>query len=482
MKQSLYAAMLLLLLPLSAICQAESLTRRFVIEHKQTTQSFSVMRSLNSLSDNPRYLADTNGYSVFLPPGDKQHKPGGYGITMTFIESISWQLLYATNVLVAYELILTTRDTALRGKPYSWIPEEAFVAVGWLLKSYWSPYSLLFNPGDQLEVSQDEPFVITTMTLPGQNQQQSDHQNPPSESSGQQTSGTTNHVGGSVTRPLSSGSGSGNDGPEQVQHTLGLDCYVDSCYGVCKLRQASNGGESAEGTLTFAESPTEHTHHETRETQPSQPHAHEDATEEASKTETSSCWLRKRSNEDATEEASKDETGQKAKKPKLEEVDEHSESLVNAVPGTEIDESNETAGNTVSEIIEHMNSLITILIENDVHYKTEPPTPDIQAFRNAIELLEYLDPSDISQGSEMTDSNCDCSHCSGYSDTWYIVYYRDNVLFTVTQTESETRFAERWTSGESAKIKTEDLFNELYYAPGAPGYQSTKNEYEAFKR
>uniref|UniRef100_UPI00214853FC hypothetical protein n=1 Tax=Endozoicomonas sp. SESOKO4 TaxID=2828745 RepID=UPI00214853FC len=275
MKQSLFATRLLPLLFLSAICQAESLTRRFVVEYKESTQSFSVKRSLNSLLDNPKYLADTNGNAGFLPPDDKPHKHGDYGLKMTFIKSISWQWLYATNVLVAYELILTTRDAAPRGKPYSWIPAEALVTAGWLLKSYWNPDSLLFNPRGQLEVSQDEPFAITTMMLPGQNQQQSDQQTPTSESSDQQASGATGHVRGSVPSPLSSGSGGDNEGPEQNQHTLGLDCYVDSCHGVCKLRQAPDSSESAEGAVGSAESSTDQTHHVMTEAQPLHPQTHE---------------------------------------------------------------------------------------------------------------------------------------------------------------------------------------------------------------
>ncbi len=426
LKQTFFAALMLLLSPLSTICQAESLTRHFVVEHKQNTQSFSVKRSLISLPDNRKHLPDTNVYAVFLPPDDKPHKLGVYGLPMTFIESISWPLLYASNVLVAYEWALNTRNPALRGKTYSWIPEEVFVAVGWLLKSYWTPDSLLFNPMDQL--SRDDPFTITTMTLPGQNKQQSNQQNPPSESSGRQALGATSHVTGSIKRLLSSLCNKDKEDPEQDQHTLGLECYVDSCHGVCKLRQASNSSEE----------------------------------EKLSSTESS--------------------TGQKAKKNRLQEVDEYSESLANAVPDIEIDESNTTADDIVSEIIEHMNTLITILIENDAHYKVESPTPDIQVFRNAIELLEHLDPSDISQGPEVTDSNCNYSIHDGYSDTWYLVYYRGKVLFTVTQTGSEDRFEGHWTSGESARIKTEDLFNELYYAPDAPGYQFAKSEFEKCRK
>ncbi|WP_257279917.1 hypothetical protein [Endozoicomonas sp. ISHI1] len=420
MKQSFFAVLLSLLLSMSAICQAESLTRRFVVEYKESTQSFSVKRSLNSLLDNPKYLADTNGNAGFLPPDDKPHKHGDYGLKMTFIKSISWQWLYATNVLVAYELILTTRDAALRGKPYSWIPEEARVAVGWLLKSYWNPDSLLFNPRGQPEVSQDEPFAITTMMLPGQNQQQSDQQTPTSESSDQQASGATGHVRGSVPSPLSSGSGGDNEGPEQDQHTLGLGCYVDSCHGVCKLRQASNRSESAEGAVSSAESSIVNAHHAMTEAQPLHPQTHETDANVASK-----------------------------------------------------------ASITVSRIIKHMNRLIMTHIINDVHSKATSPSPDIELFRNAITLLELLDPSDISTDLEPFSLYPECDVWDDAdADACYHVYYRGKMIFTVFRTANKTSFQSPLTCGFLVSIKIEVLFNEFYYAPDAPGYQSAKSEFE----
>ncbi|WP_448217659.1 hypothetical protein [Endozoicomonas sp. 2B-B] len=413
MKRSFFAKPLLLLLSLSTICQADSLTRRFVVEHKQTTQSFSVKRSLNPLLNNPMYPADTNGYAVFLPPDDKPHKSGGYSLPMTFIESI-----YTSNVLAAYELILTSRDPAMKCKPYSWITEEVFVAVGWLVKSYWNPDSLLFNPRDQL--SRDDPFTINTMTLPGENKQQSDQQqsnkqNPPSESSGKQASGATSHISGSITKTLSSGSDDGNEGPEQDQHTLGLDCYVDSCRGICKIRQSSNSSELAEHPL--------------------KPETHEAVAKDAGK-----------------------------------------------------------ANVLVSEIITHVNRLIYTHTLNDVHANANSPCPDIQVFWNAIELLELLDPSDISTDLEPFSLYPEIdfydayhlNHACGDSDSdddiddyaYYHVYYKGKKLFAIIRTANKTSFASPLTCGISVSIKTEVLFNELYYAPDGPGYQSAKREFE----
>ncbi|WOG28494.1 ankyrin repeat domain-containing protein [Endozoicomonas sp. 8E] len=227
------------------------MTRPFVVEFQQdagsSTQSFSIKSDPNTQPHISSGIADTNGDSDFLPV-NKRHGLSDYGLKTAFIKSIS----YATNLLVAYEL---AHNAALGAKPVSWLPSEAFVLVGWLLKSYWKPDSLLFNPLEKPGVASmmsqgDEPFTITRMMLPGNNQQQNGQGNQQPSSSGQQASGTSSNQPGSYsTSPLSSGSGGGNEGSEQHQHTLGLDCYVDSCHGVCKLRSSTDSKASAEGPL-----------------------------------------------------------------------------------------------------------------------------------------------------------------------------------------------------------------------------------------
>lgn len=139
---------------------------------------------------------------------------------------------------------------------------------------------------------------------------------------------------------------------------------------------------------------------------------------------------------------------------------------------------NEIDNSVVSEIIEHMNHLKSILIENDEHYGNQAPSPDIEVFEHAVQLLNYLEPCNISKGEEMSDGRSTCGCCEGGSDTDYDVYYKGDVLFTLTETSSETRFRDYYTTGESGAIETRDLFNELYFAPGAPGYQSAKSEFE----
>ncbi|WOG25836.1 hypothetical protein [Endozoicomonas sp. 8E] len=265
-RKPLSAGLVLLLLTLPALCQAESFKRGFVVELQQDgsspTGSFSILQDPHTLLSTPSYLTDINDYAEAILPSEDKTDKLGYGVKTSLFDSISWQLIYATHFLVAYKLVMITSDATLRTKLYSGVPAEAFVAVGTLLQSYWNTDSPLFNPIGQLEASQDDPFVITTMMLPGHGQQQSQQKsqepNQPSASPGQQASHSTRLLKATLT--YRSGSGDGNKGPGQQKHTLGLNCHVDTCNGVCKLRQSSDSSESSEeGSLNAAETPTNHT-------------------------------------------------------------------------------------------------------------------------------------------------------------------------------------------------------------------------------
>ncbi|WP_422474045.1 hypothetical protein [Endozoicomonas sp. ALB032] len=241
----IFTALLLLLL-LSVTCRAQALTERYIVELQQNTdspdKSFSIQQHYpHTLPKNPSIITKINNYEGSdspannIPPG-----PRRYGLHTAIIESISWHVLYATHALVAYDLTLTTKDVYINSNTYSWLP---FIVVGSLLSSYWNPDSPMFNRIGQHELSQDYPFVITTMApSPGDNPQQSQL----SASSGQQASGTTTQLTSSFTSPLDSGYGNGNGDPEQHRHTYGLDCYVDSCNGVCRFRSPSDSQELAE--------------------------------------------------------------------------------------------------------------------------------------------------------------------------------------------------------------------------------------------
>ncbi|WOG26923.1 hypothetical protein [Endozoicomonas sp. 8E] len=223
---------------MSVICQAKPLTRRFVIELEQnadfSNQNFFIKLDRRTLSDNPL-------------PDNKRHKHYIYGMKTTLIDSISWQWLHATNLLVAYELILTPKDTFQCPTLYSSLPLEAVITIVWLLKNYWNPYSPLFNPIEHQEASQKHPFAITTL-MPGSEQNPPQYQ--PSQSSGQHTPQATAHITGYFTSLLYSDSGSGNEDPEQHLHTLGLNCFIYPCNGVCRFRQSSDPSNSVNGVAS----------------------------------------------------------------------------------------------------------------------------------------------------------------------------------------------------------------------------------------
>ncbi|WP_257255386.1 MULTISPECIES: hypothetical protein [unclassified Endozoicomonas] len=249
--------MLLLLLSLlasSVVCQAELFTERFLDEFEQKTgspnQSFSIKRDRHTLSDSPTYIADTNGYAgLDSPPDNKRKRSCGCNTKTPLIESVSWQWLQVTHLLIGYQLILTTRDAPLGTTSYPWLPIGVVVAIGWLLKSDWKPDSPLFDSIERLNLiqqqgaSQNHPLeVIATMPAPEQGQPQ--YQLP--ESSGQQAPEATYRPIGYFTRLLYSDPDDGNEGPQPNLHTLGLDCFVHPCHGVCSFRPPSGSGESAE--------------------------------------------------------------------------------------------------------------------------------------------------------------------------------------------------------------------------------------------
>ncbi|WP_257282077.1 ankyrin repeat domain-containing protein [Endozoicomonas sp. ISHI1] len=245
-KHSLFAAPLLLI-TLSVVCQAQPLTRRFFVEFEQKTgspnQNFSVTPDQRALSGSLSDFTQTKGFAGSdLPSDEKQVRLNSRELKTTTIESISWQWLIATHLLVGYELILTSKNTPLSSASYSWLPVEVLIAVAWFLKSYWNNNSSSFNPITQKELRQDRPLAAI-ITMPGFGNNQPQH--PPSASSGQQAQETTVGPTGSFNSFLYSDSAGGNGGSQQHLHTLGLDCFVSPCQGVCQFRPVSDSSRPA---------------------------------------------------------------------------------------------------------------------------------------------------------------------------------------------------------------------------------------------
>ncbi|WP_257282254.1 ankyrin repeat domain-containing protein [Endozoicomonas sp. ISHI1] len=243
---------------LSVVCLAQPLTRRFVVEFEQKAGApnlnFSAKPERHTLSGNFSDIAHTNGYAKSdLPSDEKQVRIGGCELKTTIIESISWPWLYANHLLVGYELILTSKNTPLSSTSYSRLPVEVVVAIAWLLKSHWNINSSSFKPITQKERCKDHA-LSAIITMPGTGNDQPQH--PPSESSVQQVQETTARPAGSFNSFLYSDSADGNGGTQQHLHTLGLDCFVSPCHGVCQFRPSSDSGGLADWPMNSAEHST----------------------------------------------------------------------------------------------------------------------------------------------------------------------------------------------------------------------------------
>ncbi|WOG27032.1 hypothetical protein [Endozoicomonas sp. 8E] len=247
---------------LSVTCQAEPWTGGFTIEFEKNTacqeQNFYIKNDRLTLPGTPPDNVNLNDYerSASLPD-NKRKKPFSYGVKTTIVESIYWQWLYTTNLLVACGLIMTTKAPPPGSTPYFWIPVEMIAAVGWLLKNYWNPDLPLYNPIEQQTASMltqgDHPFA-TIITMYGSRHNLPEYQPP--ESSGQQAPKANAQPAGSLTNPLYSDNADGNGAPEQLTHNLGLNCFVHPCHGVCRFRPSSDGRGPTEWTLNSEEGTT----------------------------------------------------------------------------------------------------------------------------------------------------------------------------------------------------------------------------------
>ncbi|WP_422134492.1 hypothetical protein [Endozoicomonas sp. ALD040] len=250
-KHPLFVAPFLLFLSLPAICQAKPLTKPLLVEFEQHTgfqkQSLSIKLERHSSSSD---ITDSSGYAeAGSPPDDKPQRPDGDGVKTPLIESISWPLLFATHMLVDYKLILTIKKTPLRS-PFSRLSPEVLALVDWLLQSYWSADSPLFNAIEQQAPSHDHPHQAITVTFGSGHDQ---HQYQPSESSNQQAPQANTRTAGSFIAPQNTDYRGGNRGPHQDSHTLGLNCFIHPCHGVCQFRPLSDPGGRAERTLDIEE-------------------------------------------------------------------------------------------------------------------------------------------------------------------------------------------------------------------------------------
>ena len=168
----------------SFVCLAESQTHSYIVELEQNadlpSQNFSIkpepdtlpamqMIDMGSLQGKPTEMTNISGYSGSdTPPDDKPYWPRSFWESLTtVVESVTWQLLYASNEVIGYKLLLAFQKDSYQPQPFSWMPVVATVVVGWLTRSNWNPEAPLFNQLDEQESNkQHELQIITLMNNP----------------------------------------------------------------------------------------------------------------------------------------------------------------------------------------------------------------------------------------------------------------------------------------------------------------------------
>ena len=169
---------------MSFVCLAESQTHSFIVEIEQNAESpgqnfslksepdtLSAMQiqiiDMASLQGKPTEITITNGYSGSdSPPDDKPCRSGGLWENLTTVlESVSWQLLHATNEVIGYKLFLTLQEGSYQPGPLSWEPVMTTVVVGWLSRSHWhwNPELPILNQLDKQESKQQRELQIVTL-------------------------------------------------------------------------------------------------------------------------------------------------------------------------------------------------------------------------------------------------------------------------------------------------------------------------------
>ncbi|WP_422411936.1 MULTISPECIES: hypothetical protein [unclassified Endozoicomonas] len=156
--------------------------------------------------------------------------------------------------------------------------------------------------------------------------------------------------------------------------------------------------------------------------------------------------------------------------------------VVSNQTNTEIDAAKTKAQENVSAIIDHLDGMKERLIAKDKYCRNTAHNPDIQVFENVIQLLGHLEPGNISEFAECCDSTCfvkfgDHSFCT----TDFNFYYGSEVLFSLHHNVFMPCGKGYSLKKGAEVIETSALFDELYFAPGAPGapgYQAAKSDFE----
>ena len=235
------------LLFVSFVCLAESQTQTFIVELEHNTgspsQNFSIkperdtlpamqMIDRGALQSKPTEIISTNSYSGSdTPPDDKPYSPRKYWESLTtVVESVSWQLLYASNEVTGYKLLLAFQEDSYQPQPFSWMPVVAAVVVGWLARSSWNPEAPMFNQLDEQATNQQHEFqIITLMDNPGGVHSQATRTWGHGQSFDMYSSSAANSYN-SFGNHQRGDYGDNPGWPTTPVHSYGENCYEQPCY------------------------------------------------------------------------------------------------------------------------------------------------------------------------------------------------------------------------------------------------------------
>lgn len=152
--------------------------------------------------------------------------------------------------------------------------------------------------------------------------------------------------------------------------------------------------------------------------------------------------------------------------------------VVSNQASTEIDAANKKAQENVTSIINYLEQLKQqTLIYKNMYGREAAPDQDIQVFEKVTQLLKYLEPLNISKDEKLNGGRHPSEVNNGSFTYDYHVHYRGEDIFSLTSAFNAIEDGLNW----SLAVKTTSLFDELYFAPGGPGYPAAKSEFEALK-
>ena len=178
--QSVFPVLLTLLWPvILAVSSVQARVLDFTVEVNQAGPRFTVQaNNANTLhwmrGEGSRSIASADVLTVVsssnrdAPPDDKPHKPcdiwPGFN---TLIESVSWQSLYAREMVMVYRLWLSLQENSLLIKGFSWWPVVAGIVSGTFVYTWWHSEAPSFHQWEEQQQHRVSNLkIITCMDHP----------------------------------------------------------------------------------------------------------------------------------------------------------------------------------------------------------------------------------------------------------------------------------------------------------------------------